>query len=69
MFINHGGISDVYEAVDAGVLVFGFFKFYVQTKNLEHLIHTEMGKVMNVIILNVFKDDVIWVKYYFKIDQ
>lgn len=37
LFISHGGISGVYEAVDAGVPVLGFPVLFDQYRNLDNL--------------------------------
>lgn len=43
LFISHGGISGVYEAVDASVPVLGFPLFFDQIRNVEHLVDAEMA--------------------------
>lgn len=48
LFISHGGISGVYEAVDAGVPVLGFPVFYDQARNLENLVDAGMAILMNL---------------------
>lgn len=48
LFIGHGGISGVYEAVDAGVPVIGFPVFYDQKRNLGNLVDAGMAIVMNL---------------------
>lgn len=48
LFISHGGISGVYEAVDAGVPVLGFPVFFDQPRNLENLIDAGMAISMNL---------------------
>lgn len=45
--IGHGGISGVYEAVDAGVPVLGFPFFYDQPKNLRNLVDAGMAISLN----------------------
>lgn len=54
LFISHGGISGVYETVDAGVPLLGFPLFYDQSRNIEHLVDVGMAKSMDV--LNVSED-------------
>lgn len=54
LFIGHGGMSGVYEAVDAGVPVLGFPFFYDQPRNLDHLVHNGMSISME--LLSVTKD-------------
>jgi len=48
LFISHGGISGVYEAVDAGVPVLGFPVFFDQPRNLENLVDAGMAIIMNL---------------------
>lgn len=48
LYISHGGISGVYEAVDAGVPVLGLPLFYDQPKNIEHLVHIGMAISMDL---------------------
>lgn len=54
LFISHGGISGVYEAVDAGVPVLGFPVFYDQPRNIEHLV--EAGMAISMDLLTIKKD-------------
>lgn len=51
LFIGHGGISGVYEAVDAGVPVIGFPFFYDQPKNLRNLVDAGMAISLNWVSL------------------
>ncbi|XP_050433220.1 UDP-glucosyltransferase 2-like isoform X1 [Adelges cooleyi] len=53
LFISHGGISGVYEAVDAGVPVLGFPLFYDQPRNIENLV--EAGMAISLDLLKVTK--------------
>lgn len=48
LFICHGGISGVYEAVDAGIPVLGFPLLFDQKKNLENLVDAGMAISMNL---------------------
>ncbi|XP_060852684.1 UDP-glucosyltransferase 2-like isoform X2 [Rhopalosiphum padi] len=48
LFISHGGISGVYEAVDAGVPVLGFPVFFDQSRNLKNLVDAGMAISMNL---------------------
>lgn len=48
LFISHGGISGVYEAVDAGVPVLGFPLFFDQIRNIEHLVDDGMAVSLNL---------------------
>lgn len=57
LFIGHGGMSGVYEAVDAGVPVLGFPVFFDQPRNLDHLVHNEMAISMD--LLTVTKDSLL----------
>lgn len=54
LFICHGGISGVYEAIDAGVPVLGFPIFYDQPRNLDRLV--QMGMAISMDLLSVTKD-------------
>lgn len=58
LFINHGGISGLYEAVDAGVPVLGLPVFYDQPRNIEHLVDAGMAISMN--LLSVTKDNFLY---------
>jgi len=51
LFISHGGISGVYEAVDAGVPVLGFPMFFDQPRNLKNLIDAGMAMSMDLLSL------------------
>jgi len=48
LFISHGGISGVYEAVDAGVPVLGFPVFYDQPRNIDSLVNAGMAICMDL---------------------
>jgi len=54
LFISHGGISGVYEAVDAGVPVLGFPVFYDQPRNIDSLVNAGMAICMD--LLSVTKE-------------
>jgi len=54
LFISHGGISGVYETVDAGIPVLGFPLFYDQPRNIANLVNAGMAISMD--ILSVKKD-------------
>ncbi|VVC43591.1 Hypothetical protein CINCED_3A007776 [Cinara cedri] len=54
LFISHGGISGVYEAVDAGVPVLGFPMFFDQPRNIEHLV--DSGMAISMDLFSVTKD-------------
>ncbi|XP_050538589.1 uncharacterized protein LOC126904008 [Daktulosphaira vitifoliae] len=49
LFISHGGISGVYETVDAGVPVLGFPLFYDQPRNIENLVEAGMAMSMDLV--------------------
>jgi len=49
LFISHGGISGVYEAVDAGVPVLGFPFFSDQPRNLANLVDAGMAISMELL--------------------
>ncbi|XP_022175638.1 UDP-glucuronosyltransferase 2B37-like [Myzus persicae] len=48
LFISHGGISGLYEAVDAGVPVLGFPLFGDQCRNIDNLVKAGMAKSMEL---------------------
>ncbi|XP_025420630.1 UDP-glucuronosyltransferase 2B15-like [Sipha flava] len=52
LFISHGGISGVYEAVDAGVPVLGFPLFYDQPRNVGNLVNAEMALSLDLLTFN-----------------
>ncbi|VVC34030.1 UDP-glucuronosyl/UDP-glucosyltransferase [Cinara cedri] len=54
LFVSHGGISGVYEAVDAAVPVLGFPLFSDQYRNIDGLV--EAGMAISMEILSVTKD-------------
>lgn len=54
LFISHGGLSGVYETVDAGVPVLGFPLLYDQLRNIDNLVNAGMAISMD--ILSVKKD-------------
>lgn len=49
LFISHGGISGVYETVDAGVPVLGFPLYYDQPRNLQSLVDAGMAITMELL--------------------
>ncbi|CAI6351304.1 unnamed protein product [Macrosiphum euphorbiae] len=49
LFISHGGMSGVYEAVDGGVPVLGFPVFYDQPRNIENLVLNGMAISMDLL--------------------
>lgn len=48
LFISHGGISGVYETVDAGVPVLGFSIYNDQPRNIENLVDAGMAISMDL---------------------
>jgi len=54
LFISHGGISGIYEAVDAGVPVLGFPFFFDQFRNIDNLV--EAGMALSMDLLTIRKD-------------
>lgn len=54
LFISHGGISGVYETVDAGVPVLGFPLFYDQHRNIANLV--DAGMAISMELLSITKD-------------
>jgi len=51
LFISHGGISGVHEAVDAGVPILGFPLFYDQPRNVGNLVDSGMALSMDVLTI------------------
>lgn len=49
LFISHGGMSGVYEAVDGGVPILGIPVFYDQPRNIEHLVLAGMAISMDLL--------------------
>lgn len=54
LFISHGGISEIYEAVDAGIPVLGFPLFADQYRNIDNLV--EAGMAISMEVTTVSKD-------------
>ncbi|XP_060862529.1 UDP-glucosyltransferase 2-like [Metopolophium dirhodum] len=52
LFISHGGISGVYEALDGGVPVLGFPLFFDQPRNIDNLVTAEMAISMDLFTIN-----------------
>lgn len=55
LFISHGGISGLYEAIDGGVPILGFPVFSDQPKNIDSLVHA--GIAISMDIRSVTKDE------------
>ncbi|KAL5243465.1 hypothetical protein ACI65C_010875 [Semiaphis heraclei] len=51
LFISHGGMSGVYEVVDAGVPVLGIPLFYDQPRNIQNLV--DLGTALSIKINNL----------------
>jgi len=49
LFISHGGISGLYEAVDAGIPVLGFPLFGDQHRNIDNLVNSGMAISMDLL--------------------
>lgn len=47
LFISHGGISGIYEAVDSGVPVLGIPLFFDQSHNIANIVHWGAGVVLD----------------------
>lgn len=54
LFISHGGISGIYEAVDAAVPVLGIPVFYDQHRNIANLV--DSGMAISMELLSVTQD-------------
>jgi len=54
LFISHGGISGVYETLDAGVPVLGFPVSGDQPRNLDNLVNA--GTAICMDLLSITKD-------------
>lgn len=57
LFISHGGISGVYEAVDAGVPVLGFPVYFDQPRNIDNLV--DAGMAISMDVLSVTKNTIL----------
>lgn len=55
LFISHGGISGVYETVDAGVPVLGFPLISDQWRNIDNLV--EAGMAISADLMSVSKEE------------
>lgn len=54
LFISHGGISSMYETVDAGIPVLGFPVLFDQSRNLENLVSA--GMAISLKLKSISKD-------------
>lgn len=52
LFISHGGISGMYEAVEAGVPVLGVPLFYDQPRNVQNLVNLGMALSLDINNIN-----------------
>lgn len=57
VFISHGGVSGLYEAVDAGVPVLGFPLFADQPRNIANLV--DNGMAISMELLSVTKENIL----------
>jgi len=57
LFIGHGGISGVYEAVDAGVPMLGFPLFFDQPRNIDNLVNA--GMAISLDLFSITKDSLL----------
>jgi len=55
LFISHGGLSGLYEAIDGGVPVLGFPLCIDQPKNIDSIVNAGMAISMN--FWSVTKDE------------
>jgi len=53
LFISHGGMSGLYEVVDAGIPVLGVPLFYDQPRNIQNLV--DLGMALSVDINSITK--------------
>lgn len=51
LFISHGGIFGIYEAIDASVPVLGIPLYYDQPRNVDNLVDAEMTLSMYVLTM------------------
>jgi len=66
VFISHGGISGLYEAVDARVPVLGFILFGDQYRNIDNLVEAGMGISMEMNAVTLFFNSLFhFLKYLF----
>lgn len=47
LFISHGGMSGIYEAIDSGVPVLGIPLFYDQSHNIANMVHWGAGVMLD----------------------
>lgn len=48
LFISHGGIGGIHEAIDAGVPILGFPIFGDQARNIGHIVNAGMAISMDL---------------------
>lgn len=47
LFISHGGISGIYEAIDSGVPILGIPLFFDQPHNIANVVHWGAGMMLD----------------------
>lgn len=47
LFISHGGMSGIYEAIDSGVPVLGIPLFFDQPHNIANIVHWGAGMMLD----------------------
>lgn len=47
LFISHGGMSGIYEAIDSGVPVLGIPLFFDQPHNIANVVHWGAGEMLD----------------------
>lgn len=52
LFISHGGLSGIYEAIDARVPILGFPLFYDQPRNIGFLVRHGLALSMDLLSVN-----------------
>lgn len=57
LFISHGGLSGLYEAIDAGNPVLGFPLFGDQPRNIDNLV--EAGMAISMEIFTITEDSLL----------
>lgn len=57
LFISHGGLSGLYESIDAGIPVLGFPLFGDQPRNIDNLV--EAGMAISMEIFTITEDSLL----------
>jgi len=47
LFISHGGMSGIYEAIDSGVPILGIPLFFDQPHNIANIVHWGAGMMLD----------------------